>query len=103
MLESKFQASFIRELKELFPGCVVLKNDANYIQGFPDLLMLYRDRWAAFECKQSSRASRRPNQDYYVDMLDKMSFARFVSPENKEEVLYDLQQSLQTPRSTRSV
>lgn len=103
MLESKFQASFIRELKELFPGCVVLKNDANYIQGFPDLLMLYQDRWAAFECKQSLRASRRPNQVYYVDILDEMSFARFVSPENKEEVLYDLQQSFQTPRAARSV
>lgn len=103
MLESKFQASLIKELKELLPGCVVLKNDANYIQGFPDLTVLYEDRWAALECKQSSRASRRPNQVYYIDILDNMSFARFVSPENKEEVLYDLQQSFQTPRATRSV
>lgn len=91
--ESAFQSGLILELKSLFPGCVVLKNDANYIQGFPDLLVLFRDKWAALECKRSSGASHQPNQDYYVGMLGDMSYASFVCPENKEQVLNELQQT----------
>ena len=98
-LESNFQAKLIIELKELFPGCVVLKNDANYIQGFPDLLLLYENSWAALECKRHATASHRPNQEYYVDMLDDMGFASFIYPENKEEVLYEIQQAF-TSRGT---
>lgn len=93
-LERCFQASLIKELKYIFPGAVVLKNDPNYIQGFPDLLILYRDRWAALECKRSSLASSRPNQRYYVDLLNQMSYSAFICPENKEEILNELQQAL---------
>jgi len=50
MLESAFQANLIKELETLFVGCVILKNDANYIQGFPDLLILYKNNWAVLEC-----------------------------------------------------
>ena len=94
--ESEFQAQLIKDLKALFPGCYVLKNDPDYIQGFPDLLILYNDRWAALECKRSKNASRRPNQRYYVESLDAMSYSAFVYPENKEEVLRELQQALGT-------
>lgn len=93
MLESKFQAELIKEIKTKFPGCIVVKNDCNYIQGFPDLTILYKDKWAVLECKKKSNASKRPNQDYYVDTLNKMSFSRFIYPENKEEVLSGLQQT----------
>lgn len=96
MLESKFQAKLIKELEDRFPGCIVMKTDANYIQGFPDLLILYQDRWAALEGKRSENASHRPNQDYYVDLLNQMSFASFIFPENKEEVLNDLERSFGT-------
>lgn len=91
--ESSFQAKLIKELKDLFPGCIVLKNDANYIQGIPDLLILFKDMWAALECKRSGRASHQPNQDYYISEMNKMSYASFISPENKEEVLNELQRS----------
>lgn len=91
MLESKFQSGLIKELKELFPGCIVLKNDAGYLQGIPDLIVLYRDHWAALECKNKRSASHRPNQDYYVNLMNEMSFAAFVYPDNKEDVLYELQ------------
>jgi hypothetical protein len=101
MLESEFQSGLIQELKVRFPGCIVVKNDANYIQGFPDLLVLYRDRWAALECKRSASANRQPNQVYYIDELDQMSYASFIYPENKEEVLHELQQAFGTRRSTR--
>lgn len=96
MKENHFQASLIKELKELFKGCIVLKNDANYIQGFPDLLVLYKNKWAALECKQNLKASRQPNQEYYISELGKMSYASFVCPENKESVLDDLQRTFQS-------
>lgn len=91
MLESKFQAKLIKEIKERFPGCVVLKNDSSYLQGVPDLSIFYKDRWAMLEVKQSVKASHRPNQSYYVNKLNEMSFSRFVFPENKDEVLDELE------------
>jgi hypothetical protein len=94
-LESKFQKELIDEIKRLFPGCVVMKNDSEYIQGFPDWTILYGKRWAVLEVKREKNARHQPNQDYYVLKLDDMSFARFVYPENKEEVLHELQQALQ--------
>lgn len=99
--ESKFQSQLIKELKQRFEGCVVIKNDATYLQGICDLLILFGETWAALECKASASSSHRPNQDYYVDKLDNMSFARFIYPENKEEVLDDLQQTFQSRRKTR--
>lgn len=96
MLENKFQAKLIKELKNMFPGCLVLKNDPNYIQGFPDLTVLYEDKWALLEAKREEDASHRPNQDFYISMANKMSFARFICPENKQEVLHELQQAFES-------
>lgn len=95
-LERNFQSSLIKEIKDRFPGCIVMKNDADYIQGIPDLTILYNDKWAMLECKRSNSASKRPNQEYYVTKADDMSFARFISPENREAVLDELQQALQS-------
>lgn len=94
ILESKFQQQVIRELKERLPGCIVLKNDPNYIQGIPDLLVLYGEKWAALECKRSADAKRRPNQEFYISKMDEMGIARFIYPENKEETLDEIQQAL---------
>lgn len=99
--ESAFQKGLINDLKKRFPGCMVLKNDPNYIQGIPDLLVLYEGRWAALECKKVKQASHQPNQDYYVERMNEMSFSRFVYPENKENVLDELQQSFQSCRPAR--
>lgn len=96
--ENEFQANLIKEIKARFPGAVVLKNDANYIQGIPDLSVFYGSHWAMLECKRSDSASKRPNQDYYIDKLGSMSFASFISPENKEEVLNELERSFQVGR-----
>lgn len=95
MLESEFQSQLIKKLREKFPGCVVLKNDPNYIQGFPDLTILYRKRWAVLEVKKSKDASHQPNQDYYIPMLNSMSYAAFIYPENEEEILRELELALQ--------
>ena len=90
-LESGFQDRLIAEIKAMFPGCMVFKMDQ--IQGIPDLLILYKDRWASLENKKSATAKRQPNQEYYVDLMNKMSFSRFIFPENKEEVLNDLRKT----------
>lgn len=95
MLESKFQANLIKEIKEQFPGCIVMKNDSSYIQGIPDLLVLHNDKWASLEVKQSSKARKQPNQDYYVDRMNKMSYSSFVYPENREVVLNELHKALE--------
>lgn len=91
-LESKFQKELMDEIKERYPGCVVLKNDSSYIQGFPDWTILYKDKWAVLEAKREKGAKKQPNQDYYVEQLNNMSFSRFVYPENKDEVLRELQE-----------
>lgn len=101
MKESGFQARLVRTLKERFPGCVVLKNDANYIQGIPDLTVFYKNKWAMLECKRSENENHQPNQDYYVEQMDEMSFARFIFPENMEEVLNELERSWSVTRPTR--
>ena len=101
MKENKFQSELIKELKREFPGCIVLKNDPNYIQGIPDLLILYRDRWAALECKKEENAHHQPNQDYYISIMNNMSYARFIYPENKEEILDELQRSFRVRRTSR--
>lgn len=93
MLESKFQANLIKKLKAEYPGCMVLKNDSSYLQGVPDLLVLYNDHWASLEVKKNANARHQPNQDYYVDKMDEMSFSRFIYPENEEEVLSDLKRA----------
>jgi hypothetical protein len=90
MLENKFQANLIKKLKKVFPDCFVLKNDPTYLQGVPDLLVLYKDKWAALECKKSANARHQPNQDYYVARMDNMSFSAFIYPENEEEVINEL-------------
>lgn len=91
-LESKFQKELMTEIQNLYPGCVILKNDPNYIQGFPDWTIFYKNKWAVLEAKRDKNARRQPNQDYYVDRLNNMSFSRFVYPENKDEVLRELEQ-----------
>lgn len=90
MLESAFQAKLIKRIKKEFPSCIVLKNDAEYLQGIPDLLILYKDKWAALEVKRSSSSSHRPNQEFYVDKMDEMSYARFIFPENEKEIIDEL-------------
>lgn len=90
MLENKFKTKLIGELKQMFPGCIVTHLDPNEIQGIPDLLILFKNKWAVLEGKKSATASNRPNQSYYVKLMGDMSFASFIYPENKDEVLADL-------------
>ena len=89
-LESGFQDKLREDLEKLFPGCIITKLDSSLIQGIPDLLILYKNKWAILECKKSAKATRRPNQGYYVELLNKMSFSSFIFPENKDSVIQEL-------------
>lgn len=89
-LEGDFQRNLKKELKNIFPGCIVTKLDSGDIQGIPDLLVLYKNKWATLENKRHSKASHQPNQDYYVEKMNDMSFSRFIYPENKDSVLDEL-------------
>lgn len=99
--EGDFQSKLIKDLKNMFPGCIVTKLDSSHIQGIPDLLVLWNDKWAVLECKREKNAKKRPNQDYYVGKMNEMSFAAFIYPENKEEVLRELQSAFQSDGPSR--
>ena len=91
MLERNFQSGLIKELKDRLPDCIILKNDPSYKQGIPDLIILYEDRWATLECKKDKKATHQPNQDYYVELMNNMSFSSFIYPENRKLVLDELE------------
>lgn len=93
-LESGFQDKLRNELEDMFPGCMIFKMDQ--IQGIPDLLVLYKNKWATLECKKHAKATRQPNQEYYVGRMNEMSFSRFICPENKEKVLDELYETFES-------
>lgn len=94
--ENQFQRTLVKEIRNHYNNeCIVTKLDSGYIQGIPDLLILHKDKWATLECKKSKNAHRQPNQQYYVDKMDKMSFSKFIYPENKEEVLNELYETFE--------
>lgn len=94
--ENEFQKQLIGKLHKRFTGCIVSKLDSSQIQGIPDLLVLYKDKWATLECKRSENASKRPNQEYYVNKMNDMSFSRFISPENEREVLDEMERAFKS-------
>lgn len=98
MKENKFQSNLKKELKELFPGCIVTKLDSSDIQGIPDLLILHKKKWATLECKKNSKASKQPNQEYYVNKMNDMSYSNFIYPENKDEILTELKKIFNTKK-----
>ena len=99
--EGAFQSGLIRDIKKRFKGCIVMKSDSSHLQGIPDLLVLYEKNWAALECKRSSKSRKRPNQQYYVERMNEMSFASFIYPENKEEVLSEMEHAFGTAGQSR--
>lgn len=98
MLESTYQGNLIKVIKSLLPGCRVLKNDPNYTQGYPDLIVLYGSRWAVLEVKKSIKEGYQPNQEHYLSEAMNMSWSATIYPENEEEILNELQSALQPRR-----
>jgi len=98
MRESAYQRELVMRLRRMFPGCFILKNDPSFMQGVPDILILYEDRWAMLEVKMGALAHIQPNQEYYIETLNEMSFASFINPEIEEDVLNELQRAFGTRR-----
>jgi hypothetical protein len=96
MSEGQYQTKLIKKLKRMFPGCEIVKLDASYQQGLPDLLILWNRCWAILEVKISEFANVQPNQDYYIRRLGEMSFAAYIYPENEKDVLCALQQAFES-------
>lgn len=101
MLERHYQAELIKKLKVRFPGCIVLKNDSGYLQGIPDLIVLWQSYWFVLEVKMNARSPEQPNQRYYVDELNQMSYAAFIYPENEEEIMNEIYATFGTRRKAR--
>lgn len=99
--EGIFKRKLIKEIERQYPGAIILKNDASYLQGIPDHLILLGNKWAAFEAKAHHYSHIQPNQEYYIDLLNSMSFAMFVYPENKELFLDELQRAFRISRTAR--
>lgn len=97
MRESRYQAKLISRIRELLPNCFIIVNDPQQTQGIPDLLILFGDKWAMLETKISDSARLRPNQDYYVNMFNKMGFAAFINPANEDDVLLGMRQEMMRP------
>lgn len=93
-LESGFQDRIKKDLENLFPESMIFKMESP--QGIPDLLILYKNKWASLECKRCKHSVKQPNQEYYVNKMNGMSFSRFINPENKEEILNELQQAFKS-------
>lgn len=88
VLERDFQHKLVKRLRTEIPGSIVMKADANQVQGIPDLLILAHGRFASLEVKRSASASHRPNQDYFVQKInDDGGFASFVDPSNEDDVV----------------
>ena len=89
--ENKYQAGLIKKIRNKYPDAIVLKVDSSYIQGIPDLLILLNGQWAALEVKKDPRAPYQPNQEYWIDTMNRMSFASDINPIKEEMVLYELE------------
>lgn len=94
--ENNYQSGLIKRIKERFPGCMVLKNDPNYIQGVPDLTIFHKQHWATLEVKKDSKAEHQPNQDHYVEKMNNMSYSAFIFPENEEDILNEIQNTFES-------
>lgn len=97
MRENRYQTKLISKIQEMLPDCFIIINDPQQTQGIPDLLILFCNKWAMLETKISANADRRPNQEYYVNKFNKMSFAAFIHPGNEEDILYGLKLEMMRP------
>lgn len=96
-LERKYQPKLIERIERMFPGAYVRKIQAD--QGWPDLLILWGPCWALLEVKRKSPTSAddfEPNQEWYIEEFDRMSFSACIYPENEQEILYALQQTFRS-------
>ena len=96
--ESDYQHDVLKKIKLLLnykntdkkDNCIIMKEDPRYIQGIPDWIILYKNKWATLEIKRSKHEKHQPNQDNYVDKMNYMSCSYFLFPENEIYVIKHL-------------
>lgn len=92
MLESKFKEKFFEEFKAKVPQTGILYKASFSKRSYPDVVLLGPNgRWAVLEFKRAEKAARRIHQALHIEILSEMGYARFVSPENSEEVIRELE------------
>lgn len=103
MTEGEYQRKLKTKIESRIPGVIVLKNDPTYLQGFPDLLLLRNEKWAALEVKKDEKAHRQPNQDIYIQKCKDMgaAYSSFVYPQNEKEVLDELERAFKSSGNAR--
>lgn len=102
--EAKFQADLKKKIKNRFVGCYIHKTDCNDIQGIPDLMVSFKGYVFYLEVKRSSTAAHRPNQDYHVNRINELGgFARFIFPENEEQILNEMEERVKCSLMTTSL
>jgi hypothetical protein len=95
-LESAYKTGLCHRIRERIPGSLVLRLDPSDQQGIPDILVLFNDRWGTLEGKRDAKAPYQPNQPYFVELMNEMSFSAFIYPEIEEEVLHALESALRS-------
>jgi hypothetical protein len=103
MLEGEYKTQLTKRIYKRFgDSCIVVRLDSALRQGIPDMAIFFDGGfWAALEAKTSAHARRQPNQQHYVEKLNRMCFADFICPENEEAVLDALEQEYQANWATR--
>ncbi len=92
MLESEFKKRTIQRIKDRLPSLDLdFINTKPFNRSMPDTFVIGPWCWAALEFKRSEDADQQANQDYHIERLNRKGYARFVFPENVEEVLDDLE------------
>ena len=94
-LERDYQSALIQKIRRMYPNAIILKNDANYLQGVPDLSIFHGPNYAMLETKQSSSASRQANQEWYISLFQSWAYGAFIDPSNEKDILNELQEALQ--------
>ncbi|PEY46387.1 hypothetical protein CN359_31000, partial [Bacillus thuringiensis] len=73
-LEKDYQASLLRRLRKAYRSRILAtKTDPGSVQGVPDLIVICDSKYALLEVKRSATASKRPNQDYYIEKFGQHS------------------------------
>lgn len=102
--EREYQPGLIKRIENLFKvkfQVEVYVRKIDIQQGWPDLLILAPGFWALLEVKKEEPTSAddfEPNQEWWIEEFDSMSFSACIYPENEQEVLHALKEAFRRSR-----
>ena len=101
-LEAQFKKRFIDRFKNRMDELEIpleVEQQKSNRRSWLDTIFLGPCVWAMLEFKKDEDANHQPNQDYYVDKLNRMCYAAFVSPENEEMVFNEMEELFKLGRN----